>query len=149
MPRVHPATIRVVSAVCGCCFSLITLVAAVALFAVPSLTPVGPVVTGVISASTLSLPIWAVGLLYSLPTGSLGFSRQRKQILVAVAGGTLGLHLTGFVAVLSQTEPLRTIGDGAYLLATILLFILSGTTLFVGSQNTSASNGPIQPGREH
>lgn len=139
MPRFRPGAIRVFSAVCGCAFGLVTLVGAAALFVDPSLTPVGVVVAVVISASTLSLPIWATGLLYSLYEGSLGLTRQSEQILVAAAAVTVGLYLVGFAAVLSRTDPLRTIGDGVYVLATILLLFLSVTALLVGFRDHRTS----------
>lgn len=139
MPQIRPATVRDISAVCGCFFGGGTLVAAVALFAVPSLTPVGVVVAGVLSTATLSLPIWATGLLYSLYKGSLGLPRQSEQILFALATGTVGLYLIGFVAVLTRTEPLRTIGDGVYVLATVLLVVLSVTILLVGARHHDTS----------
>lgn len=132
MPRFPPAKIRVLSAIGGCAFSLLTLVATIVLFTAQSVTPVGGVLVVVIGASTLSLPLWAAGLLYSLYKGSLGLAKQTEQILDAIAIGILGLYIVGFVAVLSQTEPLRSIGDRMYALATILLVILSIMTLLGG-----------------
>lgn len=129
--RVQPATVRVLSSACGVLFSVVTLVAAAALFTIPSLTPVGVVVAVAISASVLSLPVWAAGLLYSLYAAPLGLAKRNEQALLATAGATLGLYLVGFVVVLSQTGLRRTIGDGLYVVATLLLFALSATTLLV------------------
>lgn len=73
------------------------------MFTDQSVIPLGGVLVVVISASTLSLPLWAAGLVYSLYKGSLGLANQTEQRLLAAAVGTLGLYIVGFVAVLSQT----------------------------------------------
>lgn len=61
----QPSRIRRFSAVAGCVTSLLTLGAAVVIFAVPTLTPVGLLVAAVLSTVLLSLPVWAMGLAYS------------------------------------------------------------------------------------
>jgi hypothetical protein len=124
-------SIRLLSSLGGFVVSLWTLLAAGVLLTFPAVSPVGPVVAMVLSITTLSLPFWAVGLLYSFYKRPLEVSNRPRDAFVTVAGGAVGLYVIGFGAVLSQTEPFRTVGDWLYVAATILLLILSAGTLLV------------------
>lgn len=132
-------SVRLLSSLGGSVVSLWTLLAAGVLLTFPAVTPVGPVVAIVLSSTILSLPLWAVGLLYSFYRRPLGVSNRFRDVLIGVAGGTVALYVVGFGAVLSQTQPFRTVGDWLYVAATIMLLVLSVGTLLIEHTDSSYS----------
>jgi O-antigen ligase len=119
------------SALLGVALSATTLLVAAAIWTVPTLTPVGTAAAVVISAMTLSLPVVAVGLLYSLRSGVSGVELRAERLLWRSSLGALALFMTGTVAVVSGVEPIRTVGDWLYAIGIVVLFVVSTATLFV------------------
>mgnify|MGYP006275395233 FL=1 len=131
MPGVSTDGLRRGSALLGAVSSAATLLVAGAIWAVPTLTPVGTAAAVVISAMTLSLPVVAAGLLYAVRSGVPGIERRRERLLRGLLLGTLALFTTGTVAVISGVEPIRTVGDWLYGIGIVVFLVVSAVTLFV------------------
>lgn len=125
MAPIRAATIRSASSLVGVALGAVTLAAAVAVYAIPGLTPVGTAAAVAISATTLSLPLPAAGLAYALHAAPPGVPPRAARALRAAALGVLGLFVAGLLAVATRTEPVRTLGDGLYAAAIVLLVVLS------------------------
>lgn len=133
-PIASTDSIRRGSALLGVVLSVATLLAAAAIWSVPALTPVGTAAAVVISAMTLSLPVVAAGLLYSLRDGLTGVGVRVERLLWGSLLGALAFFTTGTAAVVSGVEPIRTVGDWLYGIGIVVLFVVSTATLFVDAK---------------
>jgi hypothetical protein len=74
------------------------------------------------------MPLWAVGLTVAFARESLDLSAPRQRLLFRVGVGTVGLLVVGQLAVLTQTRPIRAIGDT---LAPVGMLCLLGLSVVV------------------
>ncbi|MFB6253221.1 MAG: hypothetical protein ABEI06_01260 [Halobacteriaceae archaeon] len=121
----NPSTLTRISGFAGSICSLAFFIGLGALYLRPSLTPVGTITAIILSAITLSLPLWAAGIVYSSYVKEKDTRADWMQFLLASL--TL-LFLVGgiamiFVGMQSISNALYLIGTGLLLFVSVLILI--------------------------
>lgn len=127
----RPSQIRHFSALAGGVLSGLTLVAALAVFLVPTLMPVGLFVAAILSVAVLSLPIWAAGVGYALSIEPQDAPARLGRTMRISALSSLVLFLIGALTIWGSIPVGRTIGDALYLTGTVVLLAVAIAVLLV------------------
>lgn len=105
------------------------MLAAGVLYAVPSVTPVGPAVGIALAVLTLSLPFVAGGLAYGLAVAPLAHPWDRP--LARAAALTVAVLVGGFALVLVRDRVPRVVGDATYAVGILSLFVVSAAVVLL------------------
>lgn len=127
----QPSRIRRFSAVAGCVLSLLTLVAALVIFTVPTLMPVGILGAAFLSSIVLSLPVCAMGLVYALYIRPPDVPPRLIRTMQISVLASLGFFFLGLLGTATRTPPSRTTGNAFYLIGIIFLLATSTAVLLV------------------
>lgn len=127
----RPSRIRHFSALAGGVLSGLTLVAAIAIFLVPTPMPFGTLIAAILSSAVLSLPIWAAGVGYALHVEPLDVPSRLATTMRVSALVSLAFFFIGALTVWRLIPLGRSIGNGLYLIGTVVLLTVAVAVLLV------------------